>query len=64
VHGYGGNPARRLAGGHGEGHGWEWHCAADAKGCEGYSVVLILAEEWLTDDEREWLAGFRSRSPA
>lgn len=64
VHASGGNRNRRLAGGHGENDRWEWHCMADGQGCEGYSVILLVAEEWLSDDERKWLAGFRARRSA
>ena len=47
VHASGGNPARRRAGGGGEDPGREWHCMVDGEGCVGYSVVLLVAEEWL-----------------
>ena len=39
---------------------WAWHCTLDAEhGCEGYSAVLIVAEEWLTPEERAQLTKHR-----
>jgi len=41
---------------------WNWHCLL--KGCEGYSVTLVMLPEWMDEINAEYQAGKKALEEA